>query len=208
MKTIPTTFAALTVLTMLSQGGTTVSQTAYTQTQLPPPPAFSLYNAGEWQFDLYGNYAFTDNSANRLINDDVWGGGIGFNYFFTRNFGIGAEGSLFNTEGDILGTSALNFTLRFPIGESGWAPYIFGGLGLTFNADDLDSDDFSDARDRVEDDEEPDHGDDVIFLGHAGGGIEYRFTPHFGIFSDARYTWSEKNDADFAVVRAGVRFVF
>jgi len=99
-------------------------------------------------------------------------------------------------------------TLRFPIGESGWAPYIYGGLGLTFNADDLDSDDFSDARDRVEDDEEPNRGDDVLFLGHAGAGIEYRFTPHVGIFTDARYTWSERNDGDFAVARVGVRFAF
>lgn len=208
MKTIPTAMAALAALTLLSQAGTTVSSSSYTQTQQPPPPSLSLYNAGEWQVDLFGNYAFTDSNNRRLINDDVWGGGIGFNYFFTRNFGIGAEGSLFNTEGDTLGTSALNLTLRFPIGQSGWAPYIYGGVGLTFNADDIDSDDFRDARDRAEDNDEPHNGDDVIFLGHAGAGVEYRFTQHFGIFTDARYTWSEKNDGDFGLARAGVRFVF
>ena len=108
----------------------------------------------------------------------------------------------------MLGTSALNLILRFPIGDSGFAPYLYGGAGFTFNADDLDSDDFEDARDRVEDDDDPSDSDDVVFLAHAGAGIEYRFTAHTSLFTDARYTWSERDDGDFGVARLGVRFSF
>ncbi|MDB6071552.1 MAG: hypothetical protein JWL81_2723 [Verrucomicrobiales bacterium] len=184
----------------------------YTQTtqSAPPPisPGYSLYNAGEWQIDLFGAYAEADSGNRRLIGEDVFGGGLGFNYFFTRNVGIGAEGTLFDTPGDMLGSANVNLTLRFPIGETGLAPYIFGGAGVVFNADDLDSDDFSDARDRFEDDDEPGKGDDVIFIGHAGAGLEFRFSPHVSIFGDARYTWTESDNSDFGQARAGLRFTF
>lgn len=184
----------------------------YVQSSAPPQTIAvsgnSLYNAGEWQIDLFGAYAFADDDNRRLINDDVFGGGLGFNYFITRNFGIGAEGTLFNTDGDVLGTTAFNLILRFPIADTGFAPYIFGGAGVTFNAEDLDSDDFSDARDRISDNDDPRDTDDVIFIGHAGGGLEYRFTPNFSLFGDARYTWTESDNADFGVARAGVRFTF
>ncbi|MES2707327.1 MAG: outer membrane beta-barrel protein [Verrucomicrobiota bacterium] len=205
---IQQTGLVLIAMTALASAGETVSSSTYTQMTAPPPPSLSLYNAGEWQVDLFGNYAFADSGNDRLIDDDAWGGGLGFNYFFTRNFGIGAEGSLFKTGGDTLGTSAFNLVLRFPIGETGLAPYLYGGVGLTFNADDLDSDDFRDARERAEDDDRPRNGDDVLFLGHAGAGIEYRFTQHVGIFTDARYTWCDQHDSDFGLARAGVRFAF
>ncbi len=183
-------------------------QSTAMQTTAPQMSGNSLYNAGEWQIDLFGAYAFTNDDNRRLIDDEVFGGGLGFNYFITRNFGIGAEGTLFNTDGDVLGTTAFNLLLRFPIAETGFAPYVFAGAGVTFNADDLDSDDFSDARDRVSDNDDPRDTDDVIFIGHAGGGLEYRFTPNFSVFGDARYTWTESDDADFGVARAGVRFAF
>lgn len=167
-----------------------------------------LYRAGEFQIDAFGAYGFTRSGERDLIGDDVGGGGIGFNYFFTRWFGLGAEASLFDTEGDVLGTTSVNVFFRAPIGQSGFAVYGFGGAGLTFNAEDLDSDDFSDARDRVEDDEDPRDTDDVLFIGHVGAGVEYRFNPNFSIFSDARYTWVERDDSDYGLVRAGLRFVF
>lgn len=171
-------------------------------------PGYSLYNAGEWQIDLFGAYAFADSGNRSLIGDDVFGGGLGFNYFITRNFGLGAEGSLFNTDGDVLGTTNFNLILRFPIAETGFAPYVYGGVGVTFNAEDLDYDDFSDARDRIADNDDPKDTDDVIFIGHAGAGLEYRFNPRFSVFTDARYTWTESDNGDFGQARAGVRFTF
>lgn len=178
------------------------------QQQYSAPPSTSLYNAGEWNIDLFGAYADSDSDNDYLFDEGTFGGGLGISYFFTRNLGIGAEGTLFDTDGDALGSTSLNLVLRFPIAETGLAPYIFGGAGINFNADDLDSDDFEEARDRIEDDDEPNRGDDVLFLAHAGAGLEFRFTPGFSIFSDARYNWSEEDNADYAQVRAGVRFVF
>lgn len=199
---------AAAALTAALHAGETVRTTDYAQTSYTPAPASSLYNAGEWQIDLFGNYAFRGHDDRRLFDDDGWGGGIAFNYFFNRNFGLGVEGSLFDTYGDTLGTAGLDLFWRFPIAETGLAPYVFGGVGLTFNADDLSSGDFRDARHRWEDGDDPRDGDDVIFLGHAGAGLEYRFTPHFGIFTDARYTWTEHRDGDYGQARAGVRFAF
>lgn len=207
MKMLHTGLALAMMTTLVTAGETVGSSSSYSQIPLPPP-TLSLYNAGEWQVDLFGNYAFTDSGNERLIDDHAWGGGIAFNYFFTRNFGLGVEGSLFDTDGDTMGTANLDLYWRFPIAETGWAPYLFGGVGLTFNADDLDSGDFRDARNRVEDDRDLHNGDDVLFIGHLGAGVEYRFNAHVGIFTDARYTWNEQDDSDFAVARAGVRFAF
>jgi len=174
----------------------------------PAPVSLSPYRAGEFQIDAFGAYGFTSSGNDRIVGDDVFGGGLGFNYFFTRWLGIGAETTLFDTEGDVLGTTAVNIILRAPIADSGLAFYGFAGAGVTFNADDLDSDDFDGARDRAEDDDDANDSDDVLFLGHAGAGIEYRFNPNVGIFTDARYTWLETDNSDFGLIRAGLRFVF
>lgn len=208
MKTLKTGLILAALAIPAAFAGETTVSSSYTQTAMPPPPSLSLYNAGEWQVDLYGNYAFAGSSDRRLFDNDAWGGGVAFNYFFTRNFGLGVEGSLFDTYGDTLGTAGLDLFWRFPIAETGFAPYVFGGVGLTFNADDLSSGDFRDARHRWEDGDDPHNGDDVLFLGHAGAGVEYRFNPHFGIFTDARYTWTENRDGDYGQARAGVRFAF
>lgn len=174
-----------------------------------PPSGGSLYNPHDWQIDLFGSHAFTDSENRGLIGEDeVFGGGLGVNYFITRNVGVGAEGNLIEIDGELLGSANLNVLLRFPIAETGLAPYIYGGAGLTFNGDDLDSDDFSDARDRLEDDEEPRNEDDVIFIAHAGAGLEYRFTSHFSVFGDVRYTWTESDNSDFGLGRVGFRFPF
>ena len=187
----------LLLLTTLSAFAMTAHAGTPTSTAILPPPApESLYNAGELQFDLFGQYGVTSSGNERLIGDDAFGGGIGVNYFITRWFGIGGEGSLFDTEGDSVGTATFNVFLRAPLGESGFAVYGFTGIGITFNADDIDSDDFDDFN------------DDVLLQGHVGVGVEYRFTPKIGIFSDARYTFVERDDSDFVLIRAGVRFAF
>lgn len=199
----------LLLLATLGGLGSTAMAGTPVPTEITPPPApVSLYNAHELQFDLFGQYGVTSSGNERLIGDDAFGGGLGVNYFITRWFGIGGEGSLFDTEGDAVGTATFNVFLRAPLGESGFAVYGFTGIGITFNADDIDSDDFDDFQDRIEDDDDPRDSDDVLLQGHVGLGIEYRFSPNFGIFTDARYTFVERDDSDFTLIRAGVRFAF
>lgn len=198
----------LLLATLGGLGTTAMAGTPVPMVNTPPPAPLSLYNAHELQFDLFGQYGVTSSGNERLIGDDAFGGGLGVNYFITRWFGIGGEGSLFDTEGDAVGTATFNIFLRAPLGESGFAVYGFTGIGITFNADDIDSDDFDDFQDRVEDDDDPRDSDDVLLQGHIGAGIEYRFSPNFGIFTDARYTFVERDDSDFTLIRAGVRFAF
>jgi len=52
-------------------------------------------------------------------------------------------------------------------------------------------------------------------LGHVGGGFEYRFTPHIGIFGEATYNWVaggqhnfNSSVKDFVQTNFGLRFAF
>ena len=51
--------------------------------------------------------------------------------------------------------------------------------------------------------------------GNIGGGLEYRFTPHIGVFGEAGYNWVgggqhnfNSSVKDFIQVNFGVRFAF
>src|ERR1700676_2760469 len=71
-------------------------------------------------------------SNDRFLNKaNAFGGGADFKYFLTRNFGVGVEGFVVgarNAAGGALGT----FTIRWPLGCSRFAPYIFFGGGAAF----------------------------------------------------------------------------
>lgn len=203
MKTTLLTLSLLAALALPGMAGE-VTLTQATS----PATSLSLYNAGEVQIDVFGAYGFASSGNERVIGDDIVGGGLAMSYYFTRWFGIGGEGSLFDTDHDLLGTAAFNVFLRAPIAESGFAVYAFGGGGVSYNAEDIDFDDFEDARDRAEDDDELRDDDDVLFLWHLGAGVEYRFNPNFGMFADGRYTWVERDDSDFGLVRVGLRFAY
>jgi hypothetical protein len=74
--------------------------------------------------------------------------------------------------------------LRLPLGNSGLAPYIFGGGGRAINP---------------------------IWQWVYGGGVglEYRFTRGLGIFTDARFLWGHEGTAYNTLgFRAGLRFTF
>lgn len=49
--------------------------------------------------------------------------------------------------------------------------------------------------------------DDEV-LGDAGAGLEYRFTPHIGVFSDFRYQFVNESKNNFMTTRFGLRFAF
>ncbi len=205
-NTMKATLLTLSLLAALALPGMAGEMTLTQATS--PATSLSLYNAGEVQVDVFGAYGFASSGNERVIGDDVIGGGLGMSYYFTRWFGIGGETSLFDTDADLLGTAAFNLFLRAPIADSGFAVYAFGGGGVSYNAEDIDYDDFDDARDRAEDDEDLQDDDDVLFLWHLGAGVEYRFNPNFGVFADGRYTWVERDDSDFGLVRVGLRFAF
>lgn len=139
--------------------------------------------ANEFTLDAFGTY----NKAERNFDDvfeQSWrhgdfGGGLGLNYFLTRNLGLGVD-TYFNDVGVFAKNFAGSAILRWPLGQSGLSPYAFGGGGRRFSP--------------VEE-----------FTYHAGAGLELRFNRRFGIFSDIRYTWADKT-SDESLIRAGVRF--
>ena len=116
------------------------------------------YRANELSFDAFGTAAIGEytvehlasQSPNSVRKDTQFGVGAGVNYFATRYIGIGAEAYSQNTTGVFIDSASANLLLRFPIGESGIAPYIMGGGGHQFD-------------------------DAKYWFGQAGGGLEYRF---------------------------------
>src|SRR4051812_31039999 len=91
------------------QGGAEYSK------DVTPPPCPKWYADREWNLNIWGAYAFTDNDYPNFENsilsaglgfidpnaraydryleaDHAWGGGIDAKYFFCRYFGLGIEG--------------------------------------------------------------------------------------------------------------------
>jgi hypothetical protein len=146
-----------------------------------------IYRANELSVDGFGTasvgkYTIDHPSSARVRHNARLGAGAGINYFFTRNLGVGAEAYSENTTGTFIDSTSANLTLRLPLGQSGFAPYAFGGGGRHFDA--LKE-----------------------WFAQAGGGIEYRFNPHMGIFMDARGVLPDKARY-YGVARLGLRFAF
>jgi opacity protein-like surface antigen len=158
----------------------------------PAPPApESFYNAHELQLGVSALLAARAGDrgprfGNR-ISDQEWGADLELAYFITRNLGVSVE-QQYISAGRPIWNSAANVILRAPLHEgSRWAPYIFGGLGAYYAS----------GQGRFE--------------GHAGAGLEYRWTQKIGTFLDGRYSWVDGNNNNipqFGTFRAGFRFVF
>lgn len=145
------------------------------------------YTASELSFDMFGSYLAGEQKVENIFKTNIrhgfWGGGVGLNYFFTRNLGIGGNLNIPDDGGgNFIDSFGGDVIARFPIDPSGLAPYIFGGGGRQTDPE-------------------------WQFYGDAGVGLEYRFNPVTGIFSDARYVWADKT-SDGLLIRAGLRFVF
>jgi len=154
----------------------------------------------EWQVDLFGQYSVGEGPHQvGLFRDHGWGGGIGINYFFTRNIGLGVDAAwLYTKEADISETSdgghttIHNFSgslfFRAPIDSACIAPYVYLGGGCH-----VDGDQWASA--------------------HAGAGVEFRLKPEkFGVFVDGRWTYLGDryghDDLNFTSARVGFRFIF
>lgn len=137
---------------------------------------YDLYSAHETSFDVFGFYGSRDKGGNK----DAWGPGVGINYFFTQNIGVGAD-----TYADAFEVPYLldaSGIYRYPIKDTAFAPYGFAGMGRQW-----------------------DHA--ARWFGHLGVGIEYRLKPKTGVFADIREVFPTEK-SDYAVFRFGFRFRF
>jgi len=146
-----------------------------------------FYRANELSLDLFGTgsvgrYTLDHVSGNRIKENGRLGAGAGLNYFFTRNLGLGLDAYSENTAASFVDSGSANLILRLPLGQSRFAPYIFGGGGRNFEQ--LRS-----------------------WFADAGAGIECRITPHLGAFVDARGALPDKGRY-YGVGRAGLRLAF
>ena len=114
--------------------------------------------------------------------DDELGGGIGLAYYFTQNVGIDVGYSVFAYDSE-KHTATADLALRYPIGESCFAPYLLMGGGVKTNGS-------------------------TDGLWRLGGGVDVRFQgANLGVFADGVYNWVE-GDGDFTIARLGVRIPF
>lgn len=145
------------------------------------------YRANELSLDVFGTaslgkYSLDHFSGARLRQNTRLGAGVGLNYFFTRNIGIGGDLYSEDTTGAFIDSASANLILRLPLGHSGFSPYAFGGGGYQFDL----------AK---------------VWFAQAGAGIEYRFTKHVGAFLDGRWVVPNKTKY-YGVARLGLRFAF
>jgi hypothetical protein len=123
-----------------------------------------------------------DLTGHRLSRNGQIGLGAGLDYFFLRYVGVEVEGYSESTHHTFVNDYGANLVLRYPIGDSGFAPYVFGGGG---------------------------HQNEPVNSGYgdSGGGLEYRFTNFIGVFADARWVLTERS-GNYGMGRVGVRFAF
>ena len=145
------------------------------------------YQASELSVDVFGSaslgqYTLGHPSNERVRHNVRLGAGAGLNYFITRNIGIGADAYSENTSGAFIDSASASLILRLPLGQSGFAPYAFGGGGRHFDS----------VR---------------TWFGQVGGGMEYRFNPQMGVFIDARGVFPNETKC-YGVARLGMRFAF
>ena len=145
-----------------------------------------LYTPCELSLDGFATFTAAEEKIENVFSTNIrsgkWGGGVGLNYFFTRELGIGGDINMPGDGGKLVHNGSGSLIARFPIPGSGLAPYVFGGGGRLV---------------------EP----TWQWEGHAGVGLEFRFNPVTGVFGDARYIWADKTQ-DELLIRTGLRFVF
>jgi hypothetical protein len=146
------------------------------------------YHENELNFLVFGTGTvgrdtLANPSRRRIERDGQLGAGLGLNYFFHRYVGIEGYAYSESTGGDhFVDDVGGNLIVRLPIGESGVAPYAFGGGSRQL--------------------------DPIIqWTLDAGGGIEWRFARHMGVFIDGRYVWADKTK-DYGLGRLGLKFGF
>lgn len=190
------------ILVASTFAGDHVYSTGKSYKQPAPPAPTSCFSDHEFQVDLFGQISFGESGKIGAFRDTGYGGGIGLNYFFHRNIGLGVDAAWLDAKRSDLDrdagdhnnsrTAIHNFSgsliIRLPIDSACLAPYTYVGGGYT-----VDGNGWATA--------------------HAGVGLEYRCVPNkLGLFIDGRWTYLGdrygKSDLNFWGARAGVRIVF
>ena len=200
LKLLTTSLLAALALAGTSLAGDPTYSTgkSYKQTVTPMAPT-SCFSDRELQIDTFGQASFGSSDKIGLFSQTAWGGGVGLNYFFHRNIGLGLDaawlsakestlGGNTNTDRTVLHNVSGSVIFRLPIDSACLAPYAYLGGGY--------------------------HGDGENWAsGHLGAGLEYRIVPNkVGIFADGRWTYlgdrHDQTDLNFWSVRAGLRLIF
>ena len=172
---------AYSIVACLAVAGSALAGHEMKETKEYKQPVEPCFKDTELQLDLFGSFTNTQGGG----YGDGFGGGIGINYFFMRNLGVGIDGNVFEANANGLWQTSASLIARFPVELGGLclAPYIFGGGGYQVDG----------------------HGAGTF---HGGAGLEFRIVPEkFGVYAEGRYTWVGGPD-DYAQARVGVRFVF
>src|ERR1700746_3205971 len=152
---------------------------------VPPaaPPPTSFFRANELDIGVFASYdKGVGDVSTQGIGEHGWGGGLDVAYFPWLYGGFRFQGSALSisdadqTAGLVTYDAVLRYPLDLVVPNFHLAPYAFGGVGgLLGGLDDYSRTDNLRTDSRV--------------LGNAGGGLEYRLTPHVGIFSEAGYNF-------------------
>lgn len=182
MRTLFTSLTALLAFGGFTYGGTPV----HYQSSMPSSDLFGP----ETTVSAYLFYLEPDAS----VAEDGWGGGIGFDHFFTRY--VGLSGSAAWADVDIVGTNDSelvhnyvgDLVVRLPMDSIRIAPYALAGVGLIYG------------------------GNDWEILGRAGAGIDFRITESFGLFGDWIYHFPDGSfgieGEQYQTVRLGAKIAF
>ena len=172
-------------------------------------------------------FFFGDDLGDRYLQaDHAWGGGVDAKYFWRKYFGFGFEGFLLDakrtafdftgsptagafvftkTDDDrVIGSALGTITLRYPIGCSRWAPYVFGGFGGIFNGGEKDTIVSVGGGTFVTEHEDS----EAKMMGQFGGGVEVRFTRHIGWINDFSWNVVDGSKNNFGMARSGINFAF
>jgi hypothetical protein len=129
--------------------------------------------------DEHGGNIFDGNHYSNHVRGGV---GAGLEFFMWRYIGIEGEAWSETTHHSFVNDAGGNLVLRWPIGNTGLSPYIFGGGGYQWLPGQTTYED-------------------------GGAGLEFRFTPMIGIFADARFVTADKT-SNYGMGRLGVKFSF
>ena len=190
-----------------SFGPTAISFAGPTETsskEVVPPlaPPLSFFRANELDIGAFATYIKGVGDISSLgVGEHGWGGGVDVAYFPWLYGGFRFQGSAFNisradqTAGLVTYDAVLRYPLDLVVPNFHLAPYAFGGVGgLLGGLDGYSRTDNLRTDSRV--------------LGNAGGGLEYRLTPHVGIFSEAGYNFIDGPQNNAVQVNWGARFAF
>jgi hypothetical protein len=177
-----------------------------------PPPApvvTSFFRAGEFDIGAFATYAKAFGENYGSVGEHGWGGGGDLSYFPWLYAGFRLQGAVMNTipgddnAGDVKADVVLRYPLDLVAPNFHLAPYAFGGIGGVFTQ----SGTFGNFVTRSF--HVGNRGDrENNVLGNAGAGLEYRFTPHVGIFGEADYNVVNGPRNNFMQVNWGVRYAF